>query len=211
MRLLDLFCGAGGAAMGYHRAGFTDIVGIDNRPQPRYPFKFIQGDALEYLAEHGHEFDVIHASPPCQLWSEATPPGRRQYHSDMITPTRRLLDELQKPYVIENVEGARHMLINPVKLCGTMFGLNIWRHRYFELRPRWAWLTPGCQHNGRPVLLTGQGHARPDGTRPRRNTMAEKSEAGGIDWMTGAELTEAIPPAYTEWLGRQLMTDWRMT
>ena len=205
MQLLDLYCGAGGAAMGYYRAGFTDIVGVDNRHQKRYPFEFVQADALEYLAEHGREFDVIHASPPCQLWSEATPEDRRYLYKDLITPTRELLLTIGKPYVIENVEMARHMLDIPLLLCGTMFGLNIWRHRYFEIYPRLAWLVSPCAHQKKPILITGQGERYTNGQRDRRATMAEKKKAIGIDWMVGSELTEAIPPAYTEWIGRQLM------
>jgi DNA (cytosine-5)-methyltransferase 1 len=132
VKLLDTYCGAGGCAVGYHRAGF-EVVGVDINPQPRFPFEFHQGDAIEYIREHGHEFDVIHASPPCQRFSEATPMERRDKHPDLIAPTREAMQATGKPYVIENVENARAELANPVKLCGTMFGLPIWRHRYFEI------------------------------------------------------------------------------
>ena len=135
MRLLDLFCGAGGAAVGYHRAGFDDITGVDIKPMPRYPFEFVQGDALEYVIEHGAEFDVIHASPPCQAYSVETPIKYKHTHPDLIEPTRKALEKVGKPYIIENVSGARSKLYRSVMLCGTMFGLNIWRHRYFETWP----------------------------------------------------------------------------
>lgn len=225
MRLLDLFCCAGGAAEGYRRAGFTDIVGIDKDPQPRYPFTFVRGDALEYLAAHGHEFDAIHASPPCQAYSEATPMAHRGNHPDLIAPTRDLLDAIGKPYIIENVENARDQLINPIKLCGTMFGLHFWRHRYFELSWHPLILLPSCQHSGisstlavidgerrtvqTPVLCTGGG----DGKRSKRKNhrprqpVVEIRWAMDLPWMTQQELSEAIPPAYTEFLGKYLLEE----
>ena len=130
-RLLDLFCGAGGAGMGYHRAGF-DVVGVDLNPQPRYPFEFHQADALDYAREHGREFDAIHASPPCQAYSLASRQWRirgRKYPV-LIAKTRELLNAMAKPFVIENVPGAP--LINPTVLYGTMFGLMTMRPRLFE-------------------------------------------------------------------------------
>lgn len=208
--------------MGYYRAGFTEIVGVDIVPMPRYPFRFVRGDALEFVAAHGHEFDAIHASPPCQGYSEATPIERRGDHPDLIEPTRKLLQATGQPFVIENVENARRHLINPVKLCGSMFGLPFWRHRYFEVWPPMATLTPPCQHKHKyvdaviegqprsiltPILPTGGG----DGKRSCRRThrprqpVAEIRWGMGIDWMVQDELTEAIPPAYTEWIGRQLL------
>lgn len=220
-RLLDLFCCAGGAAMGYHRAGF-DVTGVDIRPQKNYPFAFIQADALEYGAEHGYEFDAIHASPPCQAYSEATPMAHRGNHPDLIAPTRELLRAISKPYAIENVKSARHLLHEPVKLCGSMFGLYLWRHRYFEIHPNAFAFLPPCVHRHAlvsvaidgairdvqtPVLCTGGG----DGRRNKRKThrprqpVKEIRWAMQIDWMTQDELTEAIPPAYTEWIGAHLI------
>lgn len=222
IKLLDLFCGAGGAAMGYHRAGITDITGIDINPQPRYPFSFIQGDALEFVRKHGKEFDFIHASPPCQRYSEATPMEYRDKHPDLIAPTRKALKETGKPYVIENVESARGELRQPIKLCGTMLGLPIWRHRYFETWPRVFAMLPPCQHsrgkvkahiNGRekllqlPVLCTGGGDGRIEKrkTHRPRGKVEDIRYAMEIDWMVQAELTEAIPPAYTEFIANLII------
>ena len=118
--------------MGYYRAGF-EIVGVDNKPQRHFPFEFIQGDALEIGREIGHNFDVIHASPPCQAYTVLKALQSGKEYVDMIDVTRLLLGGLQKPYVIENVVGAP--LVNPLTLCGSSFGLNIWRHRLFETSP----------------------------------------------------------------------------
>ena len=207
--------------MGYHRAGF-EVVGVDIKPQPRYPFEFHQADALEYVAEHGHEFDAIHASPPCQSYSEATPMAHRGNHPDLIAPTRELLRATDKPYVIENVENARHLLINPLKLCGSMFGLHLWRHRWFEIQPEPFFLLPACVHKSGwvdavidgqhrrvqvPILATGGADsitAARKNHRPRQ-PVKEVRWGMGIDWMVQQELTEAIPPAYTEYIGEYLM------
>ena len=205
MRLLDLFCGAGGAAVGYYRAGFTDITGIDIKPMPRYPFKFIQADALEYLAEHGHEYDFIHASPPCQRYSIITPPQRRGKHPDLIEDVRELLEATSKPYIIENVGNARSLLVNPVMLCGSMFGLKVWRHRYFEINPILPLLTPSCNHAGYPVLITGTARRAPRNGGRIEYSAQQCRKASGLAWMTRKEMDEAIPPAYTEWIGRQLL------
>lgn len=222
LKLLDLFCGAGGAAMGYHRAGF-EVVGVDNRPQPHYPFEFVLDDALAFVAEHGREFDVVHASPPCQAYSEATPIEYRSSHPDLIGPTREALQATGKPFVIENVENARVHLKNPIMICGSMLGLLIWRHRYFETWPIWS-MSPGtCDHTRRPITIQIEGNTRKtwlpimatgggDGKGRADRKLCRSRErvdtirwAMKIDWMTQAELTEAIPPAYTEFVGRQLM------
>ncbi len=202
-RLLDLFCGAGGAAMGYHRAGF-DVVGVDIAPQPRYPFEFVQADAIEFMAEEAlmPGFDVYHASPPCQAYSWS---ARRWDvpRADLLDPTRQLLKEIGRPWVIENVIGAP---MDGVALCGTYFGLGVLRHRRFESSE--LLLAPGgsCRHigtvgEGDYVTVAGHGgdNAKGHGSR------AQKQAAMGIDWMTDVELNEAIPPAYTEWIGRQLL------
>ena len=203
-RLLDLFCGAGGAAMGYHRAGF-DVVGIDIVPMPRYPFEFIQADALEYCAAHGAEFDAIHASPPCQAYSRAKNLTRRQYPM-LIEKVRAALIATGRPYVIENVPGAP--LKNPALLCGLMFSLKMYRHRIFETSfpvpfelhaPHHAEQDKHYGKNRRREFVSVVGHAQYAGYMPRAR------EEMGIDWMNSQELAEAIPPAYTEYIGRYLM------
>lgn len=207
MRLLDLFCGAGGAAMGYSRAGFTEIVGVDIKPQPRYPFAFVLGDALHYLRDHGAGFDVIHASPPCQRYSSATPTSRRSAHSDLVAPLRELLVETGVPFVIENVPSAP--LRRDVMLCGVMFGLPIARHRVFETTAHM--IQPA--HPAHPddiVQVTGGGPcnlpARPGVGGPRRKPNADEARRiMGMPWATKRELNEAIPPAYSEWLGRRVL------
>lgn len=217
MRLLDLFCGAGGAAMGYYRAGFTEIVGVDIAPQKRYPFEFVQGDALEYAEKYGREFDMIHASPPCQLYSVTFPLSKGGY-PDLVGPTREALQATGKPYIIENVP--RAPLINPIKLCGTMFPeLRIRRHRLFECSPV-IWWPPGpCWHWG-ATSACGRGKSKNNLTGYIPGTLenfdfitvtgcdyiaADGRKAMGIDWMTKEELSQAIPPAYTEWLGREML------
>ena len=214
-RLLDLFCGAGGAAMGYHRAGF-EVVGVDINPQPHYPFEFIQADALHFLpfAIEGWplylgDFDAIHASPPCQTYSQGAGKwGTRDNHPDLIAPTREVLQRTGLPYVIENIEPARSRLHNPVMLCGTMFGLGVFRHRYFECSfpPPLALHSPhtGRIGDGHYVTVTGHtgGRSRRDGIQ--HGDVAAWKRGMGIDWMTVDELAEAIPPAYTEWIGRHL-------
>lgn len=214
--LLDLFCGAGGASMGYYRAGFH-VVGVDIVRQPNYPFDFATGDALDYLERclnrgltiNGHRVAAIHLSPPCQRWSTATRDPER--HPDLITDGRILALDSQLPFIIENVPAAP--LRSPVKLCGSHFGMSVRRHRMFESNVRLT--SPGaCDHKsqGTPVGVYGdhpdrKQHLRPDGTaRGTKATSLEEAQwAMGIDWMSWKELAESIPPAYTEYLGRQLM------
>ena len=214
--------------MGYHRAGF-DVVGVDINPMPRYPFEFHQADALEYLREHGKEFDAIHASPPCQVHSAMTK-GRWQDrlpdHKNLIPATRDLLIEIGKPYIIENVEGAAGELIEPVLLCGTMFGLQLKngaqlrRHRLFETSFQ-LWSPATCAHNHYSAVGVYGGGQHPN----RRKTVGVYGNSGGssvrdgyteygindrkqvmgIDWMSGKELSQAIPPAYTNYIGLQLI------
>jgi hypothetical protein len=190
LRLLDLFCCAGGAGMGYHRAGF-EVVGVDHTPQPRYPFEFHRADALEYLAEHGHEFAAVHASPPCQAYSRATAwRGDRSAHPDLISPTRDVLTSLGLPYVIENVQEARRQLRFPVMLCGSMFGLRVQRHRYFECPWMPLTLLPGCKHSPDDYSFD-HGAKQPESVY---------RDALGCKWMTVLEARQAIPPAFTEFL-----------
>lgn len=214
MKLLDLFCGAGGAAEGYRRAGFTEIVGVDNKPQPRYPFQFVQADWAEVLAylsglwgREGEPY-AIHASPPCQRYSSMTKKwGRSADHPDLVADVRAALDAIGAPYVIENVPAAP--LIDPIMLCGSMFGLasqgyQLRRHRLFE-STRLLRTPGGCAHAGQPLPVYGHagGRSKRDGLKfPGTDAWREGM---GIDWMVGRELAEAIPPAYTEWIGRQLI------
>lgn len=210
LRLLDLFCKAGGASAGYARAGF-EVVGVDIEPQPHYPFRFVQGDALEYVAAHGREYDAIAASPPCQAFTRAKhlrdAQGRTTQALDLIAPTRRALMAAGVPWVIENVEGAP--LLEPVLLCGSMFGLRVRRHRLFEVGGCFV-LRPVCQHATapRPVGVHSWGswgHEIPAGGK-LAESLDDARDAMGIAWMNRAELAQAIPPAYTDFIGRQLLS-----
>ncbi len=288
MRLLDLFSGAGGAASGYHRAGFDEIIGVDIAPQPRYiGEEFVQADALEFLAEHGHEFDAIHASPPCQGYSimHNLPWLRGRDYPRLIKPTRDLLVHIDKPWVLENVMGAKWGCKNLENisrligyditdhgmkanwLCGAMFGKPFYRHRLFE--SNWLWLAPGhprhiqriragrelkdraskivtiptrsgnfnpnyrkenAHHIGLPTLVEQppsggglklrEGYEHVEFSMPTLTNWQNgaqgvgighakgwrlAAEAMGIDWMKREELTQAIPPAYTEFIGRRLL------
>lgn len=209
MKLLDLFCGAGGAAMGYHRAGF-EVVGVDINPQPNYPFEFHQADALTFPLDG---YDVIHASPPCQRYSVlAKRNGNAEDWPDLVDPIRKRLIASNRPWVIENVVGSP--LTHPVVLCGRMFpGLRVYRHRLFESSSKLT-APPHLPHyelcytrdRRKPhygqldemtafVTVTGGGNS----------SKAAAADAMGIDWQTTKrELNEAIPPAYTEHIGRQL-------
>lgn len=215
-RLLDLFCGAGGAAMGYHQAGF-DVVGVDINPQPRYPFPFIQQDALTIDPSFVAAFDAIHASPPCQGYTELKSAPGTKGAPKLIGSTRAKLKASGLPYIIENVEGAASEMLSPIVLCGTMFGLTaegceLRRHRLFESNI--ILFAPDCQHTDRPVVGVYGGHARVrsarHGGRGTRDAWPNghkpvAAEAMGMDWATLAEMSEAIPPAYTYFLGRQLL------
>lgn len=219
-RLLDLFCGAGGAGMGYHRAGF-EVVGIDVKDQPRYPFTFYQDDALtvlERVVSGLGMYDAIHASPPCQAYSVLRRANPGAEYPDLVAPTRELLERSGLPWVMENVPGAP--LATTIVLCGSMFGLGagprqLRRHRLFETNV--MMLQPSCRHEGEAVGVYGGGptgrytfeNGIRKGLKGRRGgyqgTAAERREAMGIDWMNGTEINQAIPPAYTEFIGTQLL------
>jgi DNA (cytosine-5)-methyltransferase 1 len=228
LRILDLFCKAGGAGMGYYMAGF-DVTGVDIEPQPHYPFAFVQGDAIEYVKNHGHEFDVIHASPPCQFHSVTKFSTKTTHHLDLIPPTREALIATGKPYVIENVEGATKEMIDPARYCGSHFGLRVQRHRMFETN--WGLEGVPCSHawqlkEPRPYVVRmgkSRGGSRSAGTVPvfghsqllfdgktsiRLETI-EARKAMGISWMTKPELNQAIPPAYTHLIGFHLLNTMR--
>jgi len=207
-KLLDLYCGAGGATRGYQMAGFY-VVGVDHKPQPHYVGdEFVLADALEYVrCTGGHEFDVIHASPPCQAYTRAQSIQNRQ-HPRMIDDVRIALMSLKRPWIIENVVGAP--LVYSVILCGTMFNLKVYRHRLFESSI--LLLQPECHHpsylmDGFVSVYGNVVRGRQTGNRGnhyKRYTVAYAQQAMGIDWMTRDELREAIPPAYTEFIGKQL-------
>lgn len=212
LRLLDLFCGAGGAGMGYHLAGFTDIVGVDIQQQSRYPFSFVQGDALDYLAAHGQEFDVIHASPPCQRYTKLVKQKHREaQYPDLLPATLVSVQKSTRPYVVENVETARHLMPSAVMLCGSMFGLDVQRHRYFSTSI--LCLAGDCRHELQRPRFRSLDHRRTTlasvvGVHGHLSYAGERrlrEEAMGINWMTPDELSQAIPPAYTAWIGRQLL------
>jgi DNA (cytosine-5)-methyltransferase 1 len=211
MRILDLYSCAGGAAAGYARAGW-EVVGVDIAEQPRYPFEFHRGDAITMGATllEWQQFDAVHASPPCQAHSDLQKQSKR-FYEDLIAPTRALLERSGLPYVIENVEGAP--LLDPVVLCGTMFpGLRVIRHRLFETN----WPLSAPPHGAHPLVFTHDKRKAHYGrldqdtsfvqvTGGGNATVANKAAAMGINWMTGRELNEAIPPAYTTWVGQQLL------
>jgi len=208
LKLLDLFCGAGGAAMGYYHAGFDEIVGVDIKPQPHYPFTFIQANAMTFPLEG---FDAIHASPPCQAYIQRNKNLLTKYPR-MIDPIREKLEICGAPYVIENVPGAP--LIRPTILCGTGFKLSVIRHRLFETSfplPK----PPACDHWGSVsegdfagvYARGGKGPRRGAGNRDRKPTRIgpDPAYAMDIDWMNGYDLTQAIPPAYTQWIGERFL------
>jgi DNA (cytosine-5)-methyltransferase 1 len=197
--------------MGYHRAGF-EVEGVDIKPQPHYPFKFYQADALEFPLDG---YDAYHASPPCQHYSLAAAVQRnagREY-PDLIAATRFRLNLTSKPYVIENVPPAGKLLINPIRLCGVMFGLGVFRHRFFEcsfnINAPLHKKHDGKIGDGRYFSVAGgAGRWKSWGTVYRnvsKGTVEEWRAAMGIDWMTRLELNQAIPPAYTEYIGKYLI------
>ncbi len=210
MKLLDLFCKAGGAGEGYRRAGF-DVTGVDIEAQPNNPHRFIKADALQFVHQHGREFDAVHASPPCQGYSRlrAMHPGRE--HPLLVESVRDALKSLGVPWVIENVPGSPVLTYSDlfgghgVMLCGSMFGLGIQRgflrrHRHFETS--FPLPQPVCNHVGRAVGVYGHGG------HSHKHRMLYRAEAAGamqINWMTRDELCQAIPPAYTEWIGRRML------
>lgn len=227
-RLLDLFCGAGGAARGYQMAGFH-VTGVDLKPQPRYAGDaFIQGDALAYVKAHGHEYDAIHASPPCQGYSRMRhlPWLKDRVYPLLIPATRAALVATGRPFVIENVAGAP--LENYAMLCGTMFGLKVYRHRLFETS-FFLLCPPHAKHReviGSGRMLNDRQNASANGwvslpSKGHRNGLRRSDDvivaaghfggvaaaraAMGIDWMTRDELSQAIPPSYTLFIGAALL------
>ncbi len=202
MRALDLFCCAGGATRGLQQAGYH-VTGVDIKPQPHYCGDvFLQGDALSVDLDG---YDLIWASPPCQAYSELTPMGKRGGHPDLIARMRERLMAQPAPWIMENVEGAKAHLRSPVVLCGSMFGLAVWRHRFFEFgncNP--FFLLPPCNHSEPPVMPSGRGMRKVNGVRWNGSSVGEIRTAMQIDWMSGAEMSEAVPPAYSKFLAEQV-------
>ena len=222
--LLDLFCGAGGAGQGYYLAGF-EVIGCDIEPQPHNPHTFYQDDALYVLGTlitggcwNGYtlkQFDVIHESPVCKGYTNCNLSPHEKYEK-LIAPTRRLLQKSGKPYVIENVMGAKRYMNASLMLCGTMFNLPMQRHRLFEFGNTDAWIRPPkpCNHKSATIGVYGHsiwdssqvGTPRKDGKkRPDSVPLTVGRQAMEIDWMGIEELAQAIPPAYTQWIGTQLL------
>ncbi|KPL29087.1 hypothetical protein JI76_28620 [Streptomyces anulatus] len=220
LTVLDTFCCGGGMGMGYYLAGY-DVVGVDINPQPNYPFTFIQGDAIEYIREHGHRYDLGHGSPPCQKYTPLNAYNHKVY-PDLIAPTRAAFEAVGLPYVIENVEAAAPELTDPTLLCGPMFGLKVYRHRLFETgggltltAPPHPKHTARCTRNGylptpeKPFMsIHGGRHSR-----AWQNAACDamgmpwiKVPAGGNIPLGIREVCEAIPPAYAKWIGEQAAT-----
>lgn len=211
--LLDLFCCAGGAGYGYHLAGF-EVIGVDIEPQPRYPFTFIQADAFEYLATADiSRYDAIHASPPCQRYTDMSNNNKKakEKHPDLIASTRLALQATGKPYIIENVEGARDEMPDAIMLCGAMFPpLRVYRHRLFESNI-FLFAPSHLKHLVRAAKASriprnGEFWS-PEGCFGQKD---DAQRAMGIYWMktTGSrdtEIAQAIPPAYTKYLGTQIL------
>ena len=204
MKLLDTYCCQGGASAGYIAAGF-DVVGVDFEPQPRYPYPFEQADAVQYIRDHGHEFDAIHASPPCQRYSKAQRIQNRE-HPDLISATREACLEVGVPFVIENVEDARGELINPAMLCGEFFGLRTYRHRLFETSFH-VEIPLHFEHVERTVKM-GRTVNPGDFYHAVGNFSGVDYIRGdmGVPWMNRDGIRECIPPVYSEFIGRQMMT-----
>lgn len=217
-RLLDLFCGAGGCSVGYHRAGF-DVYGVDIEPHPDYPFALAVTDAVAYLSDPKRvwlDFQAVHASPPCQAHTTMSnrwrgSGGAADAHDDLIPAVRSLLERTGLPYVIENVAGARASLRAPVTLDGGMFGLKVSRPRLFETN--WPLYPAPAKAVVNPVGVYGKApdgrrlFTRSDGSEQRAAaSLEEAQQAMGCDWMTDfRDIAEAVPPAYTQWIGAQLL------
>jgi len=202
MKALDLFCGAGGAGMGLHRAGF-DVTGVDINPQPHYPFTFVQGDAL---AQDLSGFDLVWASPPCQAHTAMQHIRKnKEAHMDLIPETRAMLEKWGGPWIMENVKGAP--LRTSIMLCGTMFGLRIIKHRYFEMSFQVPFLTPSCNHADVYDPWHGKGRTA-EAMREAQGTPWIPA-SGGASRKRGAsgDCNNAIPPAYSEYLGKLAMAE----
>lgn len=204
MKLLDLYCCQGGAGFGFEQAGFN-VTGVDLYPQPKHKGKFIQADAIEYLLKYGHEYDYIHASPPCQEYSQSSMQFRiaGKSYPDLISATRAALIEIGKPYNIENVPGSP--LLNPVILCGAMFGLPTYRHRHFETN--WGLKQP--EHPEHLAKNTKMGRAPKFGEfiqyMGHFSGVQYVRDFTGLQWMDQYGLAQSIPPQYSKYIGEQFL------
>jgi DNA (cytosine-5)-methyltransferase 1 len=201
VKALDLFCGAGGASSGLAAAGY-DVTGVDVSPQPNYPFAFVQADALTHLLDG---YDLIWASPPCQAFTAyKRRPAHVRPRPNLIPAIRKRLQAARVPYVIENIPGARAHLRAPVQLCGSSFGLDVRRHRLFECS--FVVEPPPCAHHRQTPRFppaTNRTNLRSTvEVGVWRIPLETQRAAMGIDWMTVKELSQAIPPAYAEYLAR---------
>ncbi|WP_307183556.1 SAM-dependent methyltransferase [Streptomyces canus] len=205
-RVLDAFCCQGGAAKGYADAGF-DVTGIDLVPQPRYPFAFVQAEAVAFIRAHGAEFDFIHASPPCQHDSECQR-IQGNPHPDLIGPTRAALESTGRPWVMENVRGAVPKLRTPVMLCGGMFGLQTYRHRYFETGG--GFTVDQVAHPDHTAPQAKMGRPIPPGHYGQFvgnfSGVSHARRVMGVPWMNRDGIRECVPPAYTQWVGTHAFT-----
>ena len=208
MKLLDLYCGVGGASVGYAMAGF-EVTGVDLKHGKRYPYAYVRADVLEIIKDidYVRQFDVIHASPPCQTHSITKHLRNAQGNTisklDLIPETRQALIASGKPYIIENVPGSP--LINPVQLCGSSFGLKVRRHRLFESNMPIKGSICNHKLQGRPVGVYGSLNDEIPKGGKTATTIDEARKAMGMDWAIWTELVEAIPPAFTKYLGLQVM------
>jgi DNA (cytosine-5)-methyltransferase 1 len=207
LKLLDLFCGVGGASVGYAQAGF-EVHGVDLKHGKRYPFTYLRADVLDVLQdkEFINQFDVIHASPPCQTHSITqhlrNAQGKSTSKVDLIPQTRAALIASGKPYIIENVPGSP--LIDPIKLCGSSFGLKVRRHRLFESNMPLKGSICNHKEQGRPIGVYGSLNDQIPNGGKTAETIDQARQAMGMDWAIWTELVEAIPPAFTKYLGDQI-------
>ena len=207
MKLLDLFCGVGGASVGYAQAGFV-VHGVDLKHGKRYPFTYLRADVLDVLRDDDfiQQFDVIHASPPCQTHSITqhlrNAQGKSTNKVDLIPQTRAALIASGKPYIIENVPGSP--LIDPIQLCGSSFGLKVRRHRLFESNMPLKGSICNHKEQGRPIGVYGSLNDQIPNGGKTAETIDQARQAMGMDWAIWTELVEAIPPAFTKYLGDQI-------
>ena len=206
-RALDLFCCAGGATRGLQLAGYH-VTGVDCDPQPRYiGDRFVLGDAMAWLrgeAESLDSFDLIWASPPCQRYTRMINATRKATHPNLLPAVAAILRRQPIPYIIETVDGGQVYMRDPLMLCGSMFGLGIYRHRYFEIgHSPGLIMTPPCNHSVPPVLITGVSRKLVQGKRIE-HTADECRAASGLHWMRRSDMDQAIPPAYSLFLAKQI-------